>query len=88
MTKEKKVFLISYWHPKFMGFSEYNVKTTYGFRNTGVSLETDVVWRKVNEKPTESRPVKGMKTADEAPKLQLMTQAGFNKERARKMAER
>jgi hypothetical protein len=27
----------------------------------------------VNEKQKETRPVKGMKTADEAPKLQLMT---------------
>jgi hypothetical protein len=42
----------------------------------------------MNEKPMESRPVKRMKTADEAPKLLLMTQAGPNKRGLGKMAER
>lgn len=60
-----------------MGSSEYNVKTTYGFRNPGVSQETDVMWRKVNDKQMETMPEKGMKTAGEAPKLQLMIQAGM-----------
>jgi len=59
-----------------MGFSEYNVTTAYGFRNAGVSWETGVLWRKVNEKQMETRRVKRMKTADEAPKLQAHDASG------------
>lgn len=35
------------------------------------------MWRKVNDKQMETMPEKGMKTAEEAPKLQLMIQAGM-----------
>jgi len=35
------------------------------------------MWRKVNDKQMETMPEKGMKTAKEAPKLQLMIQAGM-----------
>jgi hypothetical protein len=37
------------------------------------------MWRKVKDKQTETIPAKGMKTADEAPKVQLMIQACLTK---------
>jgi hypothetical protein len=35
------------------------------------------MWRKVNDKQTETMPAKGTKTAEEAPKVQLTIQASL-----------